>query len=323
LKTKGDKKIQQEQDELRRQQEFASRPVRVDLLNRPFFSPPPNLAGLGTNFGSEFFSDPFSPHEIMQPMSIPQVGSTNSTPQPVKEGVSRIIPIKVERGVGAFNQQQNRTPTNAPLTDGSVTINNLDELKSHQAQKNAEESIRGYSKPKQSTNSGSGLFNEMKANAGFAKREQNSSQYSVESVPTPAQQNLNTTTTPSFQPHTLKHVRQNSLPDTLGASMNRRASESDALLKTTRKNVVGELDSLTDAKSQKPSSMFGKRTAPSQSPYMKLLTRALSTSSSNGDADQGFQEGPMSKEYTGEQGRYMPPKHGKPKTNEQYEDVHV
>ena len=84
----------------------------------------------------------------MQPMSIPQVGSTNSTPQPVKEGVSRIIPIKVERGVGAFNQQQNRTPTNAPLTDGSVTINNLDELKSHQAQKNAEESIRGYSKPK-------------------------------------------------------------------------------------------------------------------------------------------------------------------------------
>ena len=152
----------------------------------------------------------------------------------------------------------------------------------------------------------------MKANAGFAKREQNSSQYSVESVPTPAQQNLNTTTTPSFQPHTLKHVRQNSLPDTLGASMNRRASESDALLKTTRKNVVGELDryvnhfqlsnklgnifkainiyfcsSLTDAKSQKPSSMFGKRTAPSQSPYMKLLTRALSTSSSNGDADQG------------------------------------
>jgi len=167
------------------------------------------------------------------------------------------------------------------------------------------------------------LFNEMKANAGFAKREQNSSQHSVESVPTPAQQNLNTTTTPSFQPHTLKHVRQNSLPDTLGASMNRRASESDALLKTTRKNVVGELDSLTDAKSQKPSSMFGKRTAPSQSPYMKLLTRALSTSSSNGDADQGFQEGPMSKEYTGEQGRYMPPKHGKPKTNEQYEDVHV
>merc|ERR1719483_1408056 len=323
LENQRQQKIQQEQDELRRQQEFASRPVRVDLLNRPFFSPPPNLAGLGTNFGSEFFSDPFSAHEIMQPMSIPQVGSTNSTPQPVKEGVSRIIPIKVERGVGAFNQQQNRTPTNAPLTDGSGTINNLDELKSHQAQKNAEESIRGYSKPKQPNNSGSGLFNEMKANAGFAKREQNSSQFSVESVPSPAQQNLNTTTTPSFQPHTLKHVRQNSLPDTLGASMNRRASESDALLKTTRKNVVGELDSLTDAKSQKPSSMFGKRTAPSQSPYMKLLTRALSTSSSNGDADQGFQEGPMSKEYTGEQGRYMPPKHGKPKTNEQYEDVHV
>jgi len=29
-----------------------------------------------------------------------------------------------------------------------------------------------------------------------------------------------------------------------------------------------------------------------------------------------FQEGPISKEYTGDQGRYMPPKHGKPKTSE-------
>ena len=56
LENQRQQKKQQEQDELRRQQEFASRPVRVDLLNRPFFSPPPNLAGLGTNFGSEFFS---------------------------------------------------------------------------------------------------------------------------------------------------------------------------------------------------------------------------------------------------------------------------
>ena len=85
----------------------------------------------------------------------------------------------------------------------------------------------------------------MKANPSFAKRESNTSQYSVESVPTQPKQNLNpgplNPNSTSFQPHTLKHVRQNSLPDSLGGSMNRRASESDALLKT-RKNVVGELD---------------------------------------------------------------------------------
>merc|ERR1719270_582061 len=265
----------------------------------------------------------------MQPMNMPQAVSNNtanSTPQPAKEGVSRIIPIKVERGVGAFNQQQNRTPNNTPSNDVSVPINNLDDLKSHQAQKNAEETIRGYAKPKQQPKGGSGFVDEMKANPSFAKRESNTSQYSVESVPTQPKQNLNpgplNPNSTSFQPHTLKHVRKNSLPDSLGGSMNRRASESDALLKT-RKNVVGELDSLQDAKSSKPSSMFGPRKTPNQSPYMKLLTRTLSTSSSNGDGEQDFLEGPMSKEYTGDQGRYMPPKHGKPKTNEQYEESHV
>ena len=82
----------------------------------------------------------------------------------------------------------------------------------------------------------------MKAKPGFAQREQDSSQFSFENVPTPFNQSPKPS---SFQQHpsqTLKHVRQNSLPDTLGYSaMNRRASESDALLKT-RKNVVGELD---------------------------------------------------------------------------------
>jgi len=319
----------QRQRQMQQEQEFSSRPVRVDLLNRPFFSPPPMFSGLGTNFGSEFFSDPFNAHDVMQSMPTPpQIGpnnSANSSVQPSKEGMSRIIPIKVERGVGAFNQQQNRAPANpASSTEVPITINNLDELKNHQAQKNAEETIRGYSKPKQPTKSGSGfddVMKAMKANPGFAQREQNSSQHSVESVPTPAKQNSNINNTTNFQPQTLKHVRQNSLPDSLGYSgMNRRASESDALLKT-RKNVVGELDSLTDAKSQKPSSMFGPRKTPSQSPYMKLLTRALSSSSSNGDGDQDFQEGPISKEYTGEQGRYMPPKHSKPKSNDQ--DMHV
>ena len=57
LENQRQQKRQQEQEELRRQQEFASRPVRVDLLNRPFFSPPPSmLSGMGSNFGAEFFS---------------------------------------------------------------------------------------------------------------------------------------------------------------------------------------------------------------------------------------------------------------------------
>lgn len=73
---------------------------------------------------------------------------------------------------------------------------------------------------------------DMKANPVFAKRELNSSQHSVESV---ARQQPN-----AVAP--VQHVRQSSLPDTLGyATLNRRASESDALLKS-RKNVVGELD---------------------------------------------------------------------------------
>jgi len=172
-----------------------------------------------------------------------------------------------------------------------------DESKSHQAQRNAEESIRGYSKPKTPTaktptKGGGGGFDDvmkaMKAKPGFAQREQESSQFSFENVPTPFSQSPKPNPS-SFQhpSQTLKHVRQNSMPDMYGsASLNRRASDGDALLKT-RKNVVGELDSLTDAKSQKPSNMFGPKKAPSQSPYMKLLTRALSTSSSNGEPEQG------------------------------------
>ena len=80
--------------------------------------------------------------------------------------------------------------------------------------------------------------------------------------------------------------------------------------------------------------MFGPRKTPSQSPYMRLLSRALSQSSNDGDGDNGgkfiftkqqlfvniylfvsteFEEGQVvSKEYKGEQGRFMPPKHEKP-----------
>ena len=75
----------------------------------------------------------------------PSVASSNNnntafgqeTSSKAKDGASRIIPIKVERGNGAFSQQN----------DNSSPINNLEELRSHQAQKGAEETIRGYSKP--------------------------------------------------------------------------------------------------------------------------------------------------------------------------------
>ena len=78
---------------------------------------------------------------------------------------------------------------------------------------------------------------DMKANPVFAQKEQTSSLHSVESVPGTAKPNSG-----PVQQAPLKHVRQNSLPDTLGLhSLNRRSSESDAL-KETRKNVVGELD---------------------------------------------------------------------------------
>ena len=83
----------------------------------------------------------------------------------------------------------------------------------------------------------------MKAKPGFAQREQESSQFSFENVPTPFSQSPKPNPS-SFQhpSQTLKHVRQNSMPDMYGsASLNRRASDGDALLKT-RKNVVGELD---------------------------------------------------------------------------------
>ena len=69
------------------------------------------------------------------------------------------------------------------------------------------------------------------------------SQFSFENVPTPFSQSPKPNPS-SFQhpSQTLKHVRQNSMPDMYGsASLNRRASDGDALLKT-RKNVVGELD---------------------------------------------------------------------------------
>ena len=170
-----------------------------------------------------------------------------------KDGASRIIPIKVERGASAFNPQQGNNDKPEPLAEVSSPriINNLDDLKSHQSQNKAEEIIRGYSKPVKPGNnpiksSGGGfddVMKAMKAQPGFAQREKNSSLNSVESVPS---QNTNVGSSVSQQnpaaaaAANLKHVRQKSLPESLPA-LNRRASESDALIKS-RKNVVGELD---------------------------------------------------------------------------------
>ncbi len=79
----------------------------------------------------------------------------------------------------------------------------------------------------------------MKANPTFAQRELKSSQHSVESTPVQIQREQPSVVNVPIQTH---HARQRSLPDSMSlASLNRRASESDALVKT-RKNVVGELD---------------------------------------------------------------------------------
>merc|ERR1712020_810345 len=93
------------------------------------------------------------------------------------ENVSRIIPIKVETGAGAFNQPKKVDPT-----ESSSSLNTLEELQHHQSATKAEESIRGYSKPKVNNSNapsrGSGfddVMRSMKANPTFAQREMDSS----------------------------------------------------------------------------------------------------------------------------------------------------
>ena len=77
----------------------------------------------------------------------------------------------------------------------------------------------------------------MKSNPVFAQRERNSSLHSVESVPLTAPIQSSGT----FQPPPLKHVRQNSYPDSPAAQQLRRSSEPEAILQS-RKNVASELD---------------------------------------------------------------------------------
>ena len=50
---------------------------------------------------------------------------------------------------------------------------------------------------------------------------------------------------------------------------------------------ISFLSTMGDPKNRRPSNMFGPRKTPSQSPYMRLLSRALSQSSNDGDGDNG------------------------------------
>ena len=61
------------------------------------------------------------------------------------DNVSRIIPIQVEKGAGAFNQSNNQEN---PAAEPSFSLNTLQELQQHQSANRAEESIRGFTKPK-------------------------------------------------------------------------------------------------------------------------------------------------------------------------------
>ena len=72
-----------------------------------------------------------------------------SSPQGMKDGISRIIPIQVEKGKNAFSNQTNNEANQ--VREVPISINNLDDLKHHQRQNNAEDSIRGYTKPQVST----------------------------------------------------------------------------------------------------------------------------------------------------------------------------
>lgn len=78
-------------------------------------------------------------------MTEPSHQNQRSSPQGVKDGSSRIIPIQVEKGKNAFSNQTNNEASK--VREVPISINNLNDLKHHQRQNNAEDSIRGYSKP--------------------------------------------------------------------------------------------------------------------------------------------------------------------------------
>lgn len=88
------------------------------------------------------FADLFNHQQIM---TEPSHQNQRISPQGVKDGSSRIIPIQVEKGKNAFSNQTNNEASK--VREVPISINNLNDLKHHQRQNNAEDSIRGYSKP--------------------------------------------------------------------------------------------------------------------------------------------------------------------------------
>ena len=92
-----------------------------------------------------FSDDPFGEPQILQPIfgkqdkgGPAQRSSNNSTEV---ENVSRIIPIQVDKGVGAFNDRE-------VAVESPSSLNTLQELQQHQTVNKAEENIRGFTKPK-------------------------------------------------------------------------------------------------------------------------------------------------------------------------------
>ena len=94
-----------------------------------------------------FSDDPFGEPQILQPIFGKQdkVGpaqrSSNNNIE--VENVSRIIPIQVDKGVGAFNELDREVAVESPSS-----LNTLQELQQHQTVNKAEENIRGFTKPK-------------------------------------------------------------------------------------------------------------------------------------------------------------------------------
>ena len=77
------------------------------------------------------------------PGPVQRSSETNSNT--LADNVSRIIPIQVEKGAGAFKQANH---LENPASEPSFSLNTLQELQQHQSANRAEESIRGFTKPK-------------------------------------------------------------------------------------------------------------------------------------------------------------------------------
>jgi hypothetical protein len=102
-------------------------------------------------------TDPFNGHHDMFQSFSPIFGqgpaarsndnkpkSTSNTPT---NGSSRIIPIQIERPPSVNNNNNNQQKQILDPVEQEVPLNTLGDLRSHQMSRNAEESIRGYTRP--------------------------------------------------------------------------------------------------------------------------------------------------------------------------------